>query len=99
MFILCIFQKERDLELAARIGQNLLEKNQDIETQKERLEELLAEANERVSVNKSLSRLKESVFKQLSKHPLFTRTPTFFPGHKQLTSPDLMCVKHFTTAE
>ena len=48
MFCLCHLQKERDLELAARIGQNLLEKNQDIESQKEHLEELLAEANEKV---------------------------------------------------
>ena len=66
----CTLQKERDLELAARIGQNLLEKNQDIETQKERLEELLAEANEKVSVNKSLSSLEEHVINQLRKHPL-----------------------------
>ena len=45
----CILQKERDLELAARIGQTLLEKNKELAEQNEILEEQVAEANERVS--------------------------------------------------
>ena len=89
MFPVSTLQKERDLELAARIGQNLLEKNQDIETQKERLEELLAEANERVSLNKSLSRLIESVINWLTKHPLITLSPLYRPVPPALGSPFL----------
>ena len=42
-------QKERDLELAARIGQTLLEKNKELAEQNEILEEQVAEANEGVS--------------------------------------------------
>ena len=45
----CFLQKERDLELAARIGQTLLEKNKELAEQNEILEEQVAEANERVS--------------------------------------------------
>ena len=41
-------QKESDLELAARIGQGLLEKNKSLQTKNEHLEELLAESNEKV---------------------------------------------------
>lgn len=43
-------QKERDLELAARIGQTLLEKNKQLAEQNELLEEQVAEANEKVRV-------------------------------------------------
>ena len=46
---LVLLQKERDLELAARIGQTLLEKNKELAEQNEILEEQVAEANERVS--------------------------------------------------
>ena len=42
-------QKERDLELAARIGQNLLDKNKDLEEKNEQLEEQLTQATDSVS--------------------------------------------------
>ena len=41
-------QKERDLELAARIGQTLLEKNNKLLAENEELEDQLLEANEKV---------------------------------------------------
>jgi len=41
-------EKEKDLELAARIGQTLLSKNQTLSEQKDALEERLAEALEEV---------------------------------------------------
>ena len=44
-------EKERDLELAARIGQTLLEKNKELLQRNEDLEEQLAEANEKVHNN------------------------------------------------
>ena len=44
---LVFLQKERDLELAARIGQTLLEKNKELAEQNEILEEQVTEANER----------------------------------------------------
>ena len=43
-------QKERDLELAARIGQSLLVKNKDLSSKNETLEEQLTLANEKVSL-------------------------------------------------
>ena len=46
-----IFQKERDVELAARIGQTLLEKNKKLTAENEELEEHLVEAQEKVGVN------------------------------------------------
>ncbi|ESP04324.1 hypothetical protein LOTGIDRAFT_136398 [Lottia gigantea] len=42
-------EKERDLELAARIGTTLLEKNRDLESRSENLEEQLSAANDKVS--------------------------------------------------
>ncbi len=42
-------EKERDLELAARIGQTLLEKNKQLIQRNELLEDQLAEATEKVS--------------------------------------------------
>ncbi|XP_052237343.1 trafficking kinesin-binding protein 1-like isoform X2 [Dreissena polymorpha] len=42
-------EKERDLELAAKIGQTLLEKNKHFEEKNEHLEELVAQANERIN--------------------------------------------------
>ncbi|XP_050418566.2 trafficking kinesin-binding protein 1 isoform X3 [Patella vulgata] len=42
-------EKERDLELAARIGTTLLDKNRDLESRTENLEEQLTSANEKVS--------------------------------------------------
>ena len=44
-----LLQKERDLELAARIGQTLLEKNKELEEKNEHLEELVTQANEKLS--------------------------------------------------
>lgn len=41
-------EKERDLELAARIGQSLLEKNREAAHKQEKLEEELARAIEEV---------------------------------------------------
>ncbi len=53
MYVLIIvffsnLQKERDLELAARIGQTLLEKNKDLAEKNETLEDQVAEAQEQV---------------------------------------------------
>ncbi|XP_005111853.1 uncharacterized protein LOC101863557 [Aplysia californica] len=42
-------EKERDLELAARIGQTLLSKNKDLSSRTETLEEQLVNANDKVS--------------------------------------------------
>ncbi|XP_076459433.1 trafficking kinesin-binding protein 1-like isoform X2 [Babylonia areolata] len=42
-------EKERDLELAARIGQTLLSKNQDLSSRKEALEEQLSLANDTIN--------------------------------------------------
>ena len=42
------FQKERDLELAARIGQTLLTKNKELSSRGEYLDEQLTLANEKV---------------------------------------------------
>ncbi|CAI9726891.1 Hypothetical predicted protein [Octopus vulgaris] len=44
-----IFQKERDLELAARIGQTLLEKNKELSDKADHLEDQLSAANDKVS--------------------------------------------------
>lgn len=41
-------QKERDLELAARIGQSLLKQNQELTTRNEMLDEQLEMAKEEV---------------------------------------------------
>lgn len=43
-------QKERDLELAARIGQSLLKQNQDLTARNERLDEQLELAKEEVNI-------------------------------------------------
>lgn len=49
---LCInLQKERDLELAARIGQSLLKQNQELTTRNEMLDEQLEIAKEEVDTN------------------------------------------------
>ncbi|XP_052812866.1 trafficking kinesin-binding protein 1-like isoform X2 [Mya arenaria] len=42
-------EKERDLELAAKIGQSLLEKNKFYEERNETLEELVTQANDKIS--------------------------------------------------
>jgi len=47
-FLLTIKQKERDLELAARIGQNLLSDNQKLRVRNDELDTLLHQANEKV---------------------------------------------------
>lgn len=44
-------QKERDLELAARIGQSLLKQNQELTTRNEMLDEQLETAKEEVKLN------------------------------------------------
>ena len=41
-------EKERDLELAARIGTTLLEKNKELSARNEELEDQINEANEKV---------------------------------------------------
>lgn len=52
MRYLCItLQKERDLELAARIGQSLLKQNQELTTRNEMLDEQLEIAKEEVQTN------------------------------------------------
>lgn len=43
-------QKERDLELAARIGQSLLKQNQELTARNERLDEQLEMAKEEVKI-------------------------------------------------
>lgn len=43
-------EKEHDLELAARIGQTLLQKNRDVELHRQKLEEDLENALEQVSM-------------------------------------------------
>lgn len=43
-------QKERDLELAARIGQSLLKQNQELTVRNERLDEQLEMAKEEVKI-------------------------------------------------
>ena len=43
------FQKERDLELAAKIGQTLLHKNEHLVDKNEVLEETLSHVNEKVT--------------------------------------------------
>merc|ERR1712025_554545 len=42
-------EKERDLELAARIGQTLLSKNKEVSSRAESLEEQLSNANDKVN--------------------------------------------------
>lgn len=42
-------QKERDLELAARIGQTLLEKNKELSDKADHLEDQLSAANDKVN--------------------------------------------------
>lgn len=52
MLYLCItLQKERDLELAARIGQSLLKQNQELTARNEMLDEQLEIAKEEVRTN------------------------------------------------
>lgn len=46
-----LFQKERDLELAARIGQSLLKQNQELTTRNGLLDEQLESAKEEVQPN------------------------------------------------
>lgn len=51
--LLAIFlhvQKERDLELAARIGQSLLKQNRELAARNERLDEQLEMAKEEVKI-------------------------------------------------
>lgn len=51
MYCVCIYaslQKERDLELAARIGQSLLKQNQELTARNEMLDEQLEIAKEEV---------------------------------------------------
>lgn len=43
-----VLQKERDLELAARIGQSLLKQNQELTTRNEMLDEQLETSKEEV---------------------------------------------------
>lgn len=47
-FLFIIVQKERDLELAARIGQSLLKQNQELTERNEMLDEQLEIAKEEV---------------------------------------------------
>lgn len=51
MFIYVPLQKERDLELAARIGQSLLKQNQELSARNEMLDEQLQIAKEEVQTN------------------------------------------------
>ena len=44
----CCPQKERDLELAARIGQTLLERNKELSNKNDELEQEVAELQEKV---------------------------------------------------
>jgi HAP1 N-terminal conserved region len=48
------FQKERDLELAARIGQQLLRDKCSLQKRNDRLEEQLLQANEKVHLQRVL---------------------------------------------
>lgn len=56
-------QKERDLELAAKIGQTLLEKNKFFEDKNEELEQALSQANEKLSQLKHDLSMKEELLK------------------------------------
>ncbi|VDM95680.1 unnamed protein product, partial [Onchocerca ochengi] len=48
LFKKIILQKEKDLELAAKIGQSLLEQNHELQTKNEFLEEALNASNDMV---------------------------------------------------
>jgi hypothetical protein len=64
--MICIFvylQKERDLELAAKIGQTLLEKNKYFEEKNEELEQLITQANERINQLKHDLSMKDELLK------------------------------------
>ena len=56
-------QKERDLELAAKIGQTLLEKNKYFEEKNDHLEELVAQATEKINQLKHDLSMKEELLK------------------------------------
>lgn len=53
---LFLSQKERDLELAARIGQTLLSQNKSLKSKNDELKSELASCNETVSHHHSISR-------------------------------------------
>ncbi|XP_045179167.2 trafficking kinesin-binding protein 1-like isoform X3 [Mercenaria mercenaria] len=56
-------EKERDLELAAKIGQTLLEKNKYFEEKNEELELLISQANERINQLKHDLSMKDELLK------------------------------------
>lgn len=62
-------QKERDLELAARIGQSLLKQNQELTARNERLDERLEMATEEVKIKFGV---KKGGYRQLR--------PTYYRG-------------------
>lgn len=56
-------QKERDLELAAKIGQTLLEKNKYFEEKNEQLEDLVNQAHEKINQLKHDLSMKDELLK------------------------------------
>ncbi|XP_060065606.1 trafficking kinesin-binding protein 1-like [Ylistrum balloti] len=68
-------EKERDLELAARIGQTLLQKNQDLTDKNESLEEQVSQATEKLNQFKHEILRKDELLQALT-HSESDSTPT-----------------------
>lgn len=64
---ICIFQQEKDLELAAKIGQSLLERNKELQHRNEALEEQLNFSNEQV--NHTVSTYFHTIWTVFQGHP------------------------------
>ena len=65
MILICSFvlQKERDLELAARIGQTLLSKNKELTSRGDNLDEQLTHANDKINQLKHDLSMKDELLK------------------------------------
>lgn len=64
--LIIFFQKERDLELVARLGQQLLKDKCSLQKKNENLEEQLLQANEKVRCDLPLFRLSDLGITQTS---------------------------------